>query len=85
LIESYFIPQLDNLTTRRKIIEHWSLKGNDIGLPPRGRLSIAILYWYLNKKDLANELIELELSDNKGKPYYNYVIDKRNDLNKNAP
>jgi hypothetical protein len=82
LIESYFIPQLDNLTSRIKILEQWNLNGNAIGLPPRGRLSIAILYWYLNKKDLANDLIESELFDNKGKPYYDYVIDKRNELKK---
>jgi hypothetical protein len=85
LIDTHFISQLDNLTTREKIIEQWKQKGNAIGLPPRGRLSIAILYWYLNKKELADEMIDFELFDNKGKPYYNYVIEKRNDLNKNAP
>lgn len=85
LINTHFIPQLDNLITREKIIEQWKLNGNTIGLPPRGRLSIAILYWYLNKRDLANELIELELLDNKGKPYCDYVIEKQKELNKNAP
>jgi hypothetical protein len=85
LIDTHFISQLDNLTTRAKIIEQWKQKGNAIGLPSRGRLSIAILYWYLKKKELANELIDSELFENTGKPYYNYVIEKRDDLNKNAP
>jgi len=84
LIDSYFIPLLDDLTTRDKIIEQWIQKGNILGLQ-RGRLSIAILYWYIGKKDLSNELIESELLDNEGNPYYNYVIEKRNELNKNAP
>jgi hypothetical protein len=85
LVDKYFIPQLDNLKTREKIIEQWKFNGNAIGLPPRGRLSIAIIYWYLNKRDLANELIELELLDSKGKPYYDYVLEKQKELNKNTP
>lgn len=83
IINRHFIPQLDHYTTREKIIEQWKINGNAIGLPPRGRLSIAILYWYLKKKDLAKELIELELLENKGRPYYDYVIEKQKELNKN--
>jgi len=85
LIDTHFISQLNNLTTREKIIEQWEQNGNAIGLPPRGRLSIAILYWYLNKKELANNLIDSELFENQGKPYVDFVIKTRNDLNKNAP
>jgi hypothetical protein len=85
LIENYFIPILDNLTTREKIIEQWNIKGNAIGLPPRGRLSVAILYWYLNNKEKATELINQELLENKRKPYYDFVIEKKNELNKNEP
>jgi len=85
IIGSFFLPQLNQLTTRNRIIEQWNQKGNAIGLPPRGRLSIAIIYWYLNQKSLAKNLIDIELINNKGNPYFKFVIDKYEELKKNAP
>jgi hypothetical protein len=68
LIQDVALPFLEKLSSRNLIIDEWEKHGDSIGLPPRGRLSIAIMLYGQGKIDEAKELMLAEDIENRNKP-----------------
>jgi hypothetical protein len=73
LLQKYGFSFLEELTTREKIYQAWQKNGNSIGLPPRGRLSIAIMLNESGDKKAATELFKEEIEDIENKQYLAFV------------
>ncbi len=73
-IEKFIIPFLARFSSTDQIIREWEIHGNGIGFPPRGRLSIAILFFYRGDKNIARDLIMQEYNENITKPYASFVM-----------
>jgi hypothetical protein len=68
------LPYLKRFTNRKAIIREWEQNGSKIGLPPRAKLSIAIVLAYQGEINKAKELLESEYIEKHGKPYASFVI-----------
>lgn len=63
LLLSHGLPFMDRLRSRTELVDAWRSEGNDIGLPPRGGLSVAIILQHLGAADEATSLVNIELQD----------------------
>lgn len=73
LIDDYALPYLSRFSTRQAIIWEWKRHGRDIGLPPRGNLSIAIILASQGNMDKATKLIQKEYSGAQRTTYAEFV------------
>ena len=75
LLLKYGFPYLEQLSSREAIYEAWRIHGNSIGLPPRGRLSMAIMMHFCGQINTAIQLINDEIEEHSKIPYMNFVKD----------
>lgn len=73
LIDDHALPYLSRFSTRQAIIWEWKRHGKDIGLPPRGNLSIAIILASQGKLEEATDLIQKEISGTQRTSYAEFV------------
>ena len=61
LLEEVAVPFLDQIDSREKLVREWERRGSDkIGLPPRGRLSIAVIEAARGNRKRAAQLLDEE-------------------------
>ena len=80
LLLNYGLPFLESLLTRKSIIEKSEIDIDFLGLPPRGKTSMAIVNMYLGHKDKAEALLKSELEQNLNKPYSKFIREVLTDL-----
>ena len=80
LLQKYGLPFLESLTTRDNIYQAWQKSGNSIGLPPRGRLTMAIILTKIGRNLEALELIYEEIKNSEHKQYIEFVKNIANQL-----
>jgi len=78
LLQKYGLLFLDGLRSRNEIIEQWKTKGNLIGFPPRGKLSIAIIQAKLGNVSEAARLAREEYHKKESQPYSEFVLQVMN-------
>jgi len=74
LLKLYGLPYLDQFLSNDDIIRKWQDDGEDIGLPARAGLSIAILLANQGHLEQAENLLKQEYIRKKGEPYAGFVI-----------
>jgi hypothetical protein len=75
VIEKYGLPYLNQFNSHDDIIQEWNEHGEDIGLPPRAGLSIAILLLNNGKHEQAKNLLIQEYRRKPDHPYASFVAD----------
>jgi hypothetical protein len=73
LFLNHGLPFLESLTTRKAIVEKWEQNNKSLGLPPREKVSIAIIYAYLGNKNKASALLKADLEENRTRPYSDFI------------
>jgi len=70
LLEKNILPYLDRHKTRSNILESYNKFGEKMGLPPRHKLSVAILTYGMGKKEKGLQLVYEEFLANLKNPFY---------------
>lgn len=71
--KSRVLPFLDKLKTRNEVLSLYAIHGESIGLPPRHKLSIAILNYGVGNYENSMKLAFEEYSSNAKNPFYERV------------
>ena len=74
-IEKHGLPYLNHFISHDDIIQEWNEDGENIGLPPRAGLSIAVLLVNGGKHEQARSLLMEEYSRKMDEPYADFVVD----------
>ena len=74
-INIFGMPYLNQFISHDDIIQEWNEHGENIGLPPRAGLSIAILLANRGKHEQARSLLIQEYKRKKDEPYAEFVVD----------
>jgi hypothetical protein len=75
------LPYLDGLSWREAILQAWYRHGDEIGLPPRGQLSIALIHYHRGERDLAARLVREYLNAEHREEHVDFVATIVADLN----
>jgi hypothetical protein len=75
VIEKYGLPYLNLFYSHDDIIQEWNKHGDNIGLPPRAGLSIAILLHNKGDHEQARNLLIQEYNRKLDHPYAGFVVD----------
>ena len=75
VIEKHGLPYLNQFYSHDDIIQAWNEHGENIGLPPRAGLSIAILLHNKGDHEQARNLLFQEYSRKSDHPYAGLVVD----------
>jgi hypothetical protein len=75
-IDKAILPYLDKHRTRADISVSYEKVGQNLGLPPRHKLSIAVMTLGMGDSENGLKMIKEEFSSNKNNPYYQKVYDK---------
>ena len=79
VIDKSILPYLDRLKTRKDIMESYRQHGENMGLPPRHKLSIAVLTYGMGDKEKGLQLVYDEYLANNKNPFYVSVYEKIKD------
>ena len=79
VINKSILPYLDRLKTRKDIMESYRQYEEKMGLPPRHKLSIAVLTYGMGEKERGLQLVHDEYLANKKNPFYVRVFEKMKD------
>ena len=75
VVKCSILPFFDRHQTRQQIIESYKKNGQSIGLPPRHRLSIAVLYYGAGYLEESQSILNEEFEKNSKNPFYIEVHD----------